>query len=211
MEEPRPDEHPQRRREYSGTAGTLGLAALVVAVVGAGIWYFEIRGHGGSAQSDPEFGIIELDPSDNPTAKAPAAKVGRVAPSFRLRDIDGSTTTLVDLRGQYVLLNFWASWCGPCRAETPDLQAFSERLGSKMIIVGVNQQESRAAASEFVAQFDVTYPIVLDSDGEVSNAYRVTTGLPISFVIDAEGVIQKVLIGRVSEEDLNEIAAEFLS
>ncbi len=209
MDENLPDERPQRRREYSGPAATFGLAALVIAVVALGVWYFEIRADGGGAEREPGLGIVALDDALNPTDRAPAAKVGRAAPSFRLRNIDGSITTLADLRGRYVLVNFWASWCPPCRGETPDLQAFHEARAPGLVVVGVNQQESLQTASAFVQQFEVTYPVVLDVDGQVSDAYHVGTGLPISFVVDPEGVIQRVLFGRITREDLAELAAEF--
>ena len=122
--------------------------------------------------------------------EAPAAAVGRAAPAFRLRALDGSLTALTDHRGQYVLLNFWASWCGPCRGETPELQEFFERQSPGLVVVGVNQQETVETAREFAEAFGVTYPIPLDTDGQVSSAYRVSTGLPVSFLIDPEGVIQ---------------------
>ena len=209
MSENVPDERPQRRREYSGPAATFGLAALVIAVVALGVWYFELRESGGGAQREPGLGVVALDDALNPTDEAPAARVGRAAPSFRLRNIDGSITALADLRGQYVLVNFWATWCGPCRGETPDLQAFYEAQSPGLVVIGINQQEPLATARAFVQQFDVTYPVVLDVDAQVSDAYRVSTGLPISFVVDPEGVIQRVHFGRITEKDLAELAAEF--
>ncbi len=85
----------------------------------------------------------------------------------------GEAIQLTDYRGQYVLVNFWASWCDPCRGETPDLQRFFEGHGtSEFTIIGVNQQESTEKAAQFASEFSVTYPIALDRDGSVSNAYR---------------------------------------
>jgi peroxiredoxin len=208
MAETLPDERPQQRREYAGPGLTFGIAVLVVAVVGFGIWFLEIRGDGGGVEAEAGFGVVALAGSLNPTGEAPAAEVGRAAPAFRLRGLDGAATELTDYRGQYVLLNFWASWCGPCRAETPALQAFFEQEAPGLVVVGVNQQESADTAREFTEQFTVTYPIALDRDGQVSGAYRVSTGLPVSFLIDPEGVIRRVHLGALTEDDLAELAAE---
>lgn len=203
-----PDERPQQRREYAGPGFTFGIAALVVAVVGFGIWFLEIRGDGGGVEAEPGMGVVALAEALNPTGEAPAAEVGRAAPAFRLRSLDGSATELTDYRGRYVLLNFWASWCGPCRGETPALQAFFERESPGLVVIGVNQQETAETAGAFTDQFAVTYPIALDADGQVSGAYRVSTGLPVSFLIDPDGVIQRVHLGALTDSDLAELAAE---
>ncbi len=208
MDETLPDERPQQRREYVGPASTFGAAALVVAVVGLSVWFFEIRGGGGgSAEAEAGLGVVALAEALNPTGEAPAAREGRAAPPFRLRALDGSLTALTDLRGRYVLLNFWASWCGPCRGETPELQAFFERRAPAFVVVGVNQQESHETARAFAAAFAVTYPIALDVDGQVSAAYRVSTGLPVSFVIDPQGVVRRIHLGALTRDDLDALAA----
>ncbi|MEO8541278.1 MAG: TlpA disulfide reductase family protein [bacterium] len=205
-----PDERPQRRREYSGPASTLGAAALIVIVVGAAIWYFEFRnGAGGSGGSvSGAFGIESLPSALNPTGKSPAAREGRAAPNFRLASVGEEAPSLIDYRGRWVLLNFWASWCPPCRDETPDLQSFYEHNSNRQFVVlGVNQQEKADAARTFLGEFGVTYPVVLDSSGEVSEAYGVGRGMPISFLINPSGVIEKVVFGRLSDAQLAEIGA----
>lgn len=209
-----PDERPQRRREYTGAASTLGVAALIVTAVGLGIWWFELRGGPEDGIRNGEgLGVVALPGHLNPTDKPPAAQAGRAAPDFRLATLDGGAASLTDFRGRYVLVNFWASWCGPCRGETPDLQRMYERLApsGRLAILGVNQQEPRAKAKEFVEQFDVEYPILLDATGEVSVAYRVGVGLPVTFLIDPDGVILRVYIGRIEQADLDDIEAEYLS
>ncbi|MGE0601699.1 MAG: peroxiredoxin family protein [Dehalococcoidia bacterium] len=207
MTEPLPDERPQRRREYSGPASTLGLAALIVLVVGAAIWYLEFRDNAGAGSSHtPGLGIVDL--MNNPTDESPAAREGRAAPNFKLAGFNDKTTTLSDFRGQYVLLNFWASWCGPCRDETPDLQSFYEHNSNQGIVVfGVNWQERTSAAREFVDEFGVSYPVVLDTSGEVSQAYGVGRGLPMSFLIAPDGVIEQIYYGRINETQMTDIEA----
>ncbi|MFN8618110.1 MAG: TlpA disulfide reductase family protein [Dehalococcoidia bacterium] len=204
-----PDERPQRRREYSGPGSTLGLAALIVLVVAAGIWYFEFRGGDGSGgSSSSAYGIESLPESLNPTGKSPAAREGRAAPNFRLESTAQATPALTDFRGKWVLLNFWASWCPPCRDETPDLQSFYEHNNNRgLVVLGVNQQEKPDAARSFLQEFGVTYTSVLDTDGEVSETYGVGRGLPISFLVAPSGVIEKVYFGRLSEDNFSEIAA----
>jgi len=205
-----PDERPQRRREYSGAASTLGVAVVVIAIVGFAIWWFEFRSPTGHSVSADALGIVDLPAAQNPTGQPPVSEVGRAAPNFRLANIDGSEAQLTDYRGRWVLLNFWASWCGPCRQETPELQALYEQHDTKLLVVGVNQQEPRDTAAEFASKYDVTYPILLDRDGEVSIAYRVSSGLPISMLVTPDGVIAKLFYGQVRASDLSELATEFL-
>ena len=213
MTEELPDERPQRRREYSGASSTLGVAALIVIVVGAAIWFFEFRDAGSSGGGGtPGLGIVALAPQLNPTGKAAAAKEGRAAPDFRLRSVDGVDLQLSDLRGDYVLLNFWATWCGPCRDETPDLQALFQTARREtgqggLIVVGVNQQEEPDTVRTFTTEFGVTYPVVLDRAGEVSDAYRVGRGLPMTFLIDPAGVIERIYYGRITSDALAAIAS----
>jgi peroxiredoxin len=199
-----PDERPQRRREYSGASSTLGLALLVVLVVGAIVYWFEFRGDSGGDRVGGEgFGVQPLDEALNPTGRAPAGAIGRAAPNFHLQTADQQgAVTLSHLRGQWVLVNFWASWCAPCIAETPALQQFSEEMADKgLVILGVNQQETPGTAAGFADRFEVTYPIILDRDGEVSIAYRVSSGLPITMLIRPDGVIERVFRGAVDEEE----------
>lgn len=197
-----PDDRPQRRREYSGPGSTLGVAALAIAVVGLAIWWLEFRGNAGSDRLADAPGIIELPAHLNPTGQPPAAEPGRAAPDFELRDPGGRLVRLSEFRGQVVLVNFWASWCGPCRAEAPALVALAETMTGNLVILGVDQQETLDAVESFIDEFSITYPVVLDHDGEVSEAYRVGRGLPVSFVVGRNGVIQSVIAGQVREDHL---------
>lgn len=203
------DERPQRRREYSGASSTLGVAALIILTVGVAIWWFQFREDEGSVASDG-YGVIALPADLNPTDRPPSSEVGRAAPDFLLASADGGEERLSAYRGKWVLLNFWASWCGPCRQETPDLQRLQARRLETLVVLGVNQQESRDTAAEFVEEYQLTYPIALDLSGEVSTAYRVGRGLPVSILVDPSGVIRELRIGRIDEEDLSVLEAEYL-
>ena len=126
--------------------------------------------------------------------------VGHPAPNFSLAVLGPatgqSTLSLSDLKGKAVVINFWASWCAPCQEELPLLESAWKRLqaqGKDVIFVGIDFQESKSTAAEFLQQNGVTYPAVLDSSGSVANRYRITS-LPDTFFINRNGtVISKVL------------------
>jgi peroxiredoxin len=120
---------------------------------------------------------------------------GFAAPDFILQTLDGQEMALSDLRGQVVLVNFWATWCPPCRAEMPAMQQVYDRyhdLGFE--ILAVNLQEQDAQMLGFVEDRGLSFPVLPDRDGSVSSAYRVTS-LPTSFFVDRSGVIDEVVVG----------------
>ncbi len=134
----------------------------------------------------------------------PAPQAGFLAPDFTLTTLDDETVTLPDLRGQVVLLNIWASWCPPCRAEMPAMQRVWEEYQSRgVVVLAVNStvQDTPADAQNFVTENGLTFPIPLDTGGEVTRLYRVSS-LPTSFFIGADGVIREVVIGGPMAEAL---------
>jgi thiol-disulfide isomerase/thioredoxin len=114
------------------------------------------------------------------------------APDFKLASLDGKPLTLADSHGKVVLLNFWATWCGPCRAEIPDLVALQNKYKDRLQILGlVVDDDDPGAIKRFVAEFAINYPVALAND-EVRLQYGGVAALPTSFVLDAEGrVVQK--------------------
>jgi thiol-disulfide isomerase/thioredoxin len=142
------------------------------------------------------------------SAEAPGAD--RTAPEFalpRLRPSDeGDTVSLSDYRGKTVLLNFWATWCPPCRAEIPDLVEFHDRTaGSDVVLVSVNQTFSEGGidrVSSFVRETGIEYAVLLDRTGEVSRAYGVR-GIPTTFVIGEDGRVKERVYGAVSRSRLS--------
>lgn len=123
--------------------------------------------------------------------------LGRPAPPFTLTLFDGRTLRLEDLRGRVVLLNFWASWCPPCRAEAPMLEAMWRELkGQDVVFLGVNTQDEAPRAQAFLDEFGITYPNGRDPGGRIAIDYGVW-GLPEAFVVDPEGRITYKHIGTV--------------
>jgi len=109
------------------------------------------------------------------------------APDFTLRDIGGGTVSLAGYRGGLVLLNFWATWCGPCRDEMPSMENLSRNFGGQgLSLLAINQKESAAKVASFMKTHGLNFPTPLDSDGRVSAAYRVF-GIPATYVIDGNG------------------------
>ena len=133
------------------------------------------------------------------TALPPAPAVGHPAPLFSLPTLAGDAIALADLHGQPVVLNFWASWCGPCRAEMPELQRLHDRLGpAGVVVLGVNQGEQPETAAGFMQQLGLSFPVVLDQRTGVSQQYLVNS-LPTTFFIDRDGVIRNTFIGPMSD------------
>jgi peroxiredoxin len=133
--------------------------------------------------------------------------VGSEAPGFDLRTLDGDALQLTDLRGRVVLLNFWATWCGPCRVEMPDLQARADRWTDRLTIVGVNFDEPEADVRTFRDELGLTFPIVLDPGAKVQNLYRIV-GYPTTILIDSQGVVRVQHVGLMSPDQLDKYLAQ---
>lgn len=130
------------------------------------------------------------------------AEIGRPAPAFTLGLLGGDYLSLDELRGKVVLLNFWATWCEPCRDEMPAMQRVYERYRDQGFeIVGINLREPEVTVKGFVSQLGLTFPIVYDLTGEVYDAYLVRP-MPTSYFVDRQGIIRFLFIGPMTEEDI---------
>lgn len=130
------------------------------------------------------------------TAQAPKAVAGSPAPHFELPLIDGGTLSSRDLIGSPVVVNFWASWCPPCREEAPNLERAWIRYRDQGVwVIGVNIQDLTEDAADFVGEFGITFPVVRDADQDVARAFGVT-GLPETYFIDEEWKFFAVGRGR---------------
>ena len=140
-----------------------------------------------------------------------ALSVGDVAPNFRLKNIEtGKSESLKKYRGKVVYLDFWASWCGPCRQSLPLLNELRSELKRKGFeVLAVNLDEDKADAQTFLEQFPVVYPVLLDPTGKVPPQYDLP-GMPTSFLIDKQGRVQKIHVG-FKPKDMKGIRSDVIS
>ncbi len=132
----------------------------------------------------------------------PSPLIARPAPSFTLSLFGGATIRLEDLRGKVIFLNFWASWCPPCRAEARTLEAAWQKYkGEGVVFVGVNIQDDDSSAQEFLREFGITYPNGIDRGSKIAIDYGVW-GLPETFFIDRDGRITYKHIGALGRETI---------
>ena len=197
------DERPQRRREWAGGLRSVVLPLVTLAAIVGAVWYLQ-TGWDRGVPREEGIGIVTLPPEKNPTEKAPAVEVGRAAPDFVLRTLDGGTVRLTDLRGSVVLINFWASWCQPCRAEMPEIVRAQDSEGTRGLrVVAVDLQEAEGPVREFAQQFGMQFPVAFDRTGEVARTYRVKE-LPATVFVDRTGVIRTIKYGPMTGEYLRE-------
>jgi len=143
--------------------------------------------------------FIDKEEKLNPDKEAP--ELGYFAPDFTLKDLEGNALQLRSLRGKPILLNFWASWCPPCRAEAPHLQEFHRQYGDKVMVLGINWGEDEETVRKFLKRFGITYTNLLDSKGTTFVKYRLT-GLPSSFFLDEAGIIRGVWFGPLTVKEI---------
>ncbi|MDO9299770.1 MAG: redoxin domain-containing protein [Anaerolineales bacterium] len=138
------------------------------------------------------------------TGKTSAPQAGFAAPDFTLKTPDGEEYTLSELKGSAVLVNLWATWCPPCRAEMPAIEKiYQEYKDQGFIVLAINMtyQDDPFAVVPFAKEFNLTFPILLEETGDVAAAYQLRS-LPSSYFINRAGVIQEVVIGGPMSEAL---------
>ena len=141
-----------------------------------------------------------IAPAATPTAEP--TSVRSMAPDFTLTSLSGDTISMKDLRGKVVLLNFWATWCGPCRMEIPGLVQLQSRYGARGLrVIGMDEisEDNANAVRRFYREFQLNYPVVLASDS-VGNLYGGITGTPTSILIGRDGRIYAEYVGLVNEQ-----------
>lgn len=172
----------------------LGIALLILLIGLAGFRLYEDRkdvtdiGEKGLAVTNDKNGIA----------------IGEKAPDFHLETIEGEKVKLSDYKGKKVFLNFWATWCPPCKDEMPHMQAFYEEKPDNVEILAVNIEESSSKAGEFAHQYDITFPVLLDKSGAVTEEYDVYT-IPTTYVLDEEGTVSQKIVGPMDEPMMKEL------
>jgi len=123
--------------------------------------------------------------------------IGSPAPEIVLKDLQGRDVKLSDLRGKVVLVNFWATWCKPCKEEMPAMQASYDKLRDKgFVVLAVNELEDTARVAEHIRTHGHTFEVVMDHNNQVANVYGVV-GLPASFLIDPQGIVRERISGSL--------------
>jgi len=138
---------------------------------------------------------------------------GSEAPDFQLQSLDGGKVSLSELRGRPVMLNFWASWCGPCRMEMPVFQEVSKddmwKAGG-LVILAVNLGESSSRVQEFVEYYGLTFPVLLDTSSKVGMMYNAAT-LPTTYFIDNDGIIRSIRRGAfTNRQDIDRLILDMV-
>ena len=180
--------------------------AFAVVIVGAYVLYNRLSADielGGIATVAQETAVAETVED----AASETEAQGSEAPDFTVYDLEGNAHKLSDFRGKPVLLNFWASWCGPCQMEMPDFQKFYESHGDKVNFVIVNltdgQQETVESASAFITEQGYTFPVYYDTDIDAAMKYGVNA-VPVSYFIDADGYFVAWAQGALSADMLQQ-------
>lgn len=173
------------------------LVKKIYTILFIGIWLIA----GGSNANAEELAAIGQT--------RPVVKIGSPAPDFELATLTGKRVKLSDYRGKVVILNFWATWCPPCKVEMPEMQSFYEKSrNSDITLLSVNlttQEKNEKAVSDFVSDYQLTFPILLDQKDTVGKLYK-TISIPTSYIIDREGIIREKIIGPMDEERMAVLA-----
>jgi len=182
-------------------AGIIALAVALLALISYSYLTSNIAGRGQVVLLEGTGFFWEADRA--PKGREESPSLGYLAPDFTLFDLEGRAITLSELEGKPVLLNFWATWCPPCRAEMPALQEFHERYGDQVTLLGINWAEDPETVRRFLERYGITYPNVLDRQGKAFVLYRLT-GIPTTFFLDEERVVRGVWLGPLKTDSIAE-------
>ena len=171
------------------------LGVIITAMVGWTVYDLLFSGQEAAQET-------EIAEAETAQPEAAGLAVGDLAPDFELMTMDGQTVRLSDYRGQRVFVNFWATWCPPCRAEMPDMQQLYEEQDVPVEILAVNltaSEKSEEDIAAFVEDFGLSFPILMDTNSETANTYKVKA-VPASYMIDTTGRIAFVAPGALNKE-----------
>ncbi|RLQ93002.1 redoxin domain-containing protein [Planomicrobium sp. Y74] len=186
------------------TLGLLLVGVLIVILVG-GIVQKNVEERQATDRLNTGS-VVDFLPTDEGLAK------GERAPDFELTTLAGEAVRLSDYKGKKVILNFWATWCPPCRAEMPDMQKYYDEQadGENVEILAVNLttvDKGMDKINAFVEEFSLTFPIPMDTEGEIGDLYQAAS-IPTSYMIDTVGRVQQKIVGPMNEEMMEEFIAE---
>ncbi len=144
-----------------------------------------------------------VTPPQEVTTKESEFASGKPAPDFTLKNLDGEEVSLSDYRGKIVLVNFWATWCGYCDMEMPDLQKLDDE-NEDLVVLAVDVMEDKNTVEKYIKDGGYTFDVVLDEDGNISQTYLVS-GYPTSYFIDPEGILLGGVPGMMTYEQMNQV------
>jgi thiol-disulfide isomerase/thioredoxin len=182
------------------------VAGVMVLVVVALIWagWVNLRARRAAMAHAPQITIIKQEgPAPSMDDPALPALTGKAAPKFTLTALDGKKVSLSDFKGHPMLINFWATWCGPCKVEMPWFQQFqAQYAGQGFQIVGIADDDApKETIASTAEKLGVTYPVLI-TDGKVPNAYGATDVLPMSFYVDKKGTVVSETAGLGSKDEI---------
>jgi cytochrome c biogenesis protein CcmG, thiol:disulfide interchange protein DsbE len=176
---------------------------IIVALVFGSGWIYATRNRAGAIITPKRYAA--------PAGTLPGAQVGAIAPSFRLPSTTGEQIDIASLRGQVALVNIWATWCLPCRAEMPAIQAtYTSYRDQGFVVLAINQREEAAIVQSYLEQHQLTIPSLLDTDGAVGALYQ-ANALPSSFLIGRDGTIRAVYRGPLPLGVINAAVAALVA
>jgi peroxiredoxin len=161
-------------------------------------------------QQVPAFEPAEVNINALPTGGGPL-EIGSLAYDFALNDVAGNPVQLSDFTGQPVIINFWATWCGPCRVEMPELEAaYQKYQADGLVILALDQQEPAEDVALFFDELGLSFTAVLDNEGTISELYGVANVLPTTFFINRAGEVTAIHRGPMTESQIDGYLAETL-
>lgn len=189
---------------------SIAIIVLAIAIVFVNLWKpSQTQGIKDNPDSNTEQ--IKSGNENIPGADLSEVQEGKPAPDFELATLNGDSIKLSDYRGKKVILNLWATWCPPCKAEMPHMQNFYEKNKNKGIeIVAVNltsMDKGKTEIQNFVDEYGLTFEIPLDQDGTIGMQYQAFS-IPTSYIIDSNGVITKKIVGPMDESMMQSLTNE---
>ena len=176
-------------------------AVAVGAIIWALIWYFD----------RPESALGSQAVTVTASSNAPAPHIGKDTADFRVVGLNGQTYQLSDFRGRPVWLNFWATWCPPCRAENPDIQAVYDAYKDQgLVVLTISLGEDPGTVRGYANRTHLTYPIGVDQTTEVAALYRIV-GIPTHYFIDSNGILRDLRIGGLSKDVMEKKVKELIA
>lgn len=175
--------------------------ALFFTIIGAMLaWAVYDFGFSGTGSEGPQNDAASTDTAGE--AADTGLAVGNAAPDFALQTLDGEEAKLSDFRGKPVFVNFWATWCPPCRAEMPDMQKLYDGMDIEILAVNLTHTEkSEEGVAAFVEDMGLTFPVPMDVEGDLASAYNVKA-YPTSYLLDAEGKIRFIAYGAMNYDQM---------